>query len=72
MLQAEAGHGVYPQAAVGLEVGAARLGGGFVYFADDLPAALQVAFAHFGQRQAAGGAVQQAGLELLLQFRHQA
>ena len=53
---------------MGLEVGATRFGGGFVHFTEDQPAALQVAFADFGQRQAAGGAMQQAGLELLFQL----
>ncbi|MNP13352.1 hypothetical protein D3C76_1056310 [compost metagenome] len=72
VLQTEAGHGVHAQAAVGCEVCAASLGGRLVHLAEDLPAALQVTLAYLGQRQAACGAVQQTGLELLLQFRDQA
>ena len=65
---AEAGHGVDAQPAARHGQGVTSLGVGFVEVGEDTLAAHQVAFAGLGQAQLAGGAVQQPGLQVLLQL----
>ena len=61
---ADAGHGVHFQLSGGARVGVAGLGFGFFDIGQDLLAAQQIAFAGFGQGNAASGAVQQACLQV--------
>ncbi|KAF1053563.1 MAG: hypothetical protein GAK43_01342 [Stenotrophomonas maltophilia] len=67
MLLAEPGERVHPQPAARAQMRTVGLGLGFIDIDEDFAAALQVALAGFGQRQAPRGAVQQACLELPFQ-----
>ncbi|MNN28566.1 hypothetical protein D3C81_1421430 [compost metagenome] len=72
VLLAKAGQRMHPQPPTRTQVRAAGFRFRLVHFADDLPAALQVALAGLGKRQAPGGAVQQPRLEVRFQVRDDA
>jgi hypothetical protein len=69
---ADAGHGMHLHLAMGPGVGVASFRLGLLDVAEDLLAALQVALAGFGEGDAAGGAVQQAGAQVRFEFGHRA
>ena len=61
---ADAGHGVHFQLPGRARMGVTGFGLGLLDIGEDLLAAQQIAFAGFGQRDAPGGAVEQAGLQV--------
>ncbi|MNP31502.1 hypothetical protein D3C76_1246240 [compost metagenome] len=69
---ADAGHGVDFHRTGRFGMGIARLRFGLLDIAEDLLAAQQVALAGFGQGDAAGGAVQQAGAQVGFEGGHRA
>gem|GEM_PF-6559199 len=69
---ADAGHGVHFQLPRRPCMGVAGFGFGFGDIGQDLLAAHQVAFAGFGQGDASGRTVEQAGLQVSFEVGHRA
>ena len=61
----------HPQMAVRLLAGGLHQRLGLVHVGEDGAHPLQIAFAHAGQGQAAGGALDESGAEMVLQLGHQ-
>jgi hypothetical protein len=68
----ETGHRVDPQLAGGARLGVAGFRFGLVDIREDLLAALQIALARFGQRDAASRAIQLTGAKVCFEVRNRA